>query len=212
MRHSRRPRNEVARLKRSIRRLAHDRRVLREDLGALLDLVPMVNLAEGIPDAAVKLVLRGQFLPHIAQLLTTTLLAFKGTNLVEWDVTDPHGRGAFLLTIQRNDGMSAMQLKRQVQGGALMGISHVLHEEVLFDRGAITSRDWRTYPILTMAEAPHVEVVLINNPDARVYLGASEAANTLPPPAIAAAVFDAIGRPPRTLPLKPAYIQQLLRA
>ena len=108
--------------------------------------------------------------------------------------------------------INPLQLKRQVQGGALMGVSHALHEEVLFDQSAITNRDWRTYPILTMAEAPYVEVVLVNDSEARNFLGASEAANALPPPAIAAAVSDATGRPPRRLPLKPTYVQELLRS
>ena len=107
--------------------------------------------------------------------------------------------------------INPLQLKRQVEGGALMGISHVLHEEVIFDQSAITNRDWLTYPILTMAEAPYVEVVLVKDPEARNFLGASEAANALPAPAIAAAVLDATGRPPRRLPLKPAYVQELLR-
>src|SRR5207302_481978 len=103
-------------------------------------------------------------------------------------------------------------LKRQVQGGALMGISHALHEEVTFDRGAVTNRDWRTYPILTMAEAPDVTVVLINNTESGRYEGASEAANALPPAAIAGAILDVTGRTPRRLPLKAASIQALLKA
>jgi CO/xanthine dehydrogenase Mo-binding subunit len=108
--------------------------------------------------------------------------------------------------------INPLQLKRQVQGGALMGISHVLHEEVTFDRSGITNRDWRTYPILTMGEAPYVDAVIVTNPTATVCEGASEAANTLPPPAIVAAVFDAIGRPVRRLPLTPAFVKGLLSA
>ena len=107
--------------------------------------------------------------------------------------------------------INPMQLKRQVQGGALMGVSHALHEEVTFDVGGITSRDWRTYPILTMAESPDVEVVIVEDPEARTCEGASEAPNALPPAAIVAAVFDAIGTPPRRLPLKPAYVLELMK-
>ncbi len=46
------------------------------------------------------------------------------------------------------------QLKRQVEGGAIMGISHALLEESTFDESGVTSRDWRTYPILKMADIP----------------------------------------------------------
>ena len=95
--------------------------------------------------------------------------------------------------------------------GAVMGISHALHEEVTFDRSTIKNTDWRSYPIATMAETPDVQVVLLNHPETGSYQGASEAANALPAPAIAAAVLDATGKPARRLPLKPAYVLQLLK-
>ena len=47
--------------------------------------------------------------------------------------------------------VNPMQLKRQVEGGAVMGISHALFEEVTFDESGITTDDWSTYPIPTMA-------------------------------------------------------------
>ena len=108
--------------------------------------------------------------------------------------------------------INPLQLKRQVEAGALMGVSHALYEEVTFDRSTIKNIDWRTYPIATMADVPEIHVQVINNPEGGGYLGASEAANALPPPAIAGAIFDAIGKPPRRLPLKPTYVQQLLSA
>ena len=77
---------------------------------------------------------------------------------------------------------------------------------------AITSRDWRSYPILTMADVPEVKVVILNRPDVGDYGGGSEAANGLAAPAIAAAIFDATGRVPRRLPLKPATVLALLKA
>ena len=108
--------------------------------------------------------------------------------------------------------INPLQLKRQVEGGAVMGISHALHEETTFDESGITSRDWRTYPILTMAEVPEIKVVILNNPDVGTYGGGSEAANALAAPAIAAAVFDATGKVMRRLPLKPEYVQAMLKA
>lgn len=104
------------------------------------------------------------------------------------------------------------QLKRQVEGGAIMGISHALHEELTFDESGVTSRDWRTYPILTMAEIPEVKVVFLNRPEVGGYAQGSETANALAAPAIAAALFDATGKMARRLPLKPAYVQTLLKA
>jgi CO/xanthine dehydrogenase Mo-binding subunit len=108
--------------------------------------------------------------------------------------------------------VNPMQLKRQVEGGTVMGVSIALLEELQFDESGITSRDWRTYPILKMSELPEIKVVLLNRPEVGTYGGGSEAANALAAPAIAAALFDATGKVVRRLPLKPEYVQSVLRA
>jgi nicotinate dehydrogenase subunit B len=108
--------------------------------------------------------------------------------------------------------VNPMQLKRQVEGGAVMGISLALLEEVRFDESGISSRDWRTYPILKMADIPEIKVEILNRPEVGTYGGGSEAANALAAPAIAAALFDATGKIARRLPLKPEYVQTLLKA
>ena len=108
--------------------------------------------------------------------------------------------------------VNPLQLKRQVEGGILMGVSEALHEEVAFDESSVTARDWVGYPILKMADMPQVKVVLVHRPEVGSYGGGSEAANALASPAIAAAIFDATGKPARRLPLRPAYIKQLLSA
>jgi nicotinate dehydrogenase subunit B len=108
--------------------------------------------------------------------------------------------------------INPMQLKRQVEGGAVMGTSIALLEEVMFDESGVTARDWRTYPILKMADIPEIKVVIVNRPDVGTYGGGSEAANALAAPAIAAALFDATGKIARRLPLKPEYVQTLLKA
>ncbi|HUE65441.1 MAG TPA: molybdopterin cofactor-binding domain-containing protein [Rhizomicrobium sp.] len=108
--------------------------------------------------------------------------------------------------------VNPLQLKRQVEGGTMMGVSEALYEEVAFDESAVTTQDWRSYPILKMGDIPEVKVVLVNRPEVGSYGQGSEGANALAAPAIAAAVFDATGKPARRLPLKPAYVMSLLRA
>jgi len=108
--------------------------------------------------------------------------------------------------------VNPMQLKRQVEGGAVMGVSHALFEEVTFDGSGITASDWISYPIPTMADLPEIKVVILNNPQVGTYGGGSEAANALAAPAIAAALHDATGKIIRRLPLKPAYVQAALKA
>ena len=104
------------------------------------------------------------------------------------------------------------QLERQVQGGATMGISIALLEEVMIDESGVTQDDWISYPILTMADLPEIKVELIHNPQVGVYGGGSEAANALAAPAIAAAFHDATGKIIRRLPMKPAYVLTALKA
>src|SRR5207302_1429971 len=60
--------------------------------------------------------------------------------------------------------INPMQLKRQVEGGTVMGISMTLHEELRFDESGVVVNDWRSYPIATMADLPEINVVLLHNP------------------------------------------------
>jgi nicotinate dehydrogenase subunit B len=108
--------------------------------------------------------------------------------------------------------INPLQLKRQVEGGAVMGISMTLLEELRFDESGVTTSDWRSYPIATMADLPEINVVLINRPEVGKYGQGSEAANALAASAIAGALLDATGKVARRLPLKPSYVQALLRA
>ena len=108
--------------------------------------------------------------------------------------------------------INPMQLKRTIEGGAVMGVSHALFEELAFDESGVTADDWLSYPIPTMADIPEIKVVLLHNPKVGAYGGGSEAANALAPPAIAAALHDATGKMLRRLPLKAAYVQILLKA
>jgi nicotinate dehydrogenase subunit B len=133
----------------------------------------------------------------------------------EIDVTPETGAIAvkkYTIAVDPGIVVNPMQLKRQVEGGAVMGISHALFEEAVFDESGITSRDWITYPILKMADVPEIKVVLLNRPEVGRYGGGSEAANALAAPAIAAALLDATGKTVRRLPLKPSYVQALLKA
>jgi len=108
--------------------------------------------------------------------------------------------------------INPLQLKRQVEGGTVMGVSMTLLEELRFDESGIVSSDWRSYPIANMADLPEINVVLINRPEVGKYGQGSEAANALGASAIAGAFLDATGKAPRRLPLKPDYVQTLLRA
>jgi len=99
-------------------------------------------------------------------------------------------------------------VKNQLEGGILQAVSLTLKERVAFDRREITSRDWSGYPILTFADVPSVEVVLMDRSDPS--LGAGE--GSLPPTsaALANAFAHATGRRLRELPMTPGRVKASL--
>jgi nicotinate dehydrogenase subunit B len=100
-------------------------------------------------------------------------------------------------------------LKNQIEGNVIQSISRTLKEEILFDRSAVTSLHWATYPILTFAEVPDVVIELINRPTEPPW-GAGEPASAVVPSAIANAVFDAVGVRLRSVPFTPAKVRAAL--
>jgi nicotinate dehydrogenase subunit B len=100
-------------------------------------------------------------------------------------------------------------LINQIEGGIIQSASWTLHEQVRFDRNGITSRDWASYPIMTMPDVPKVENVLLNRPNDRP-LGAGEASQGPTVAAIANAFAAATGRRLRELPFDPARVKAAL--
>lgn len=97
-------------------------------------------------------------------------------------------------------------LSNQLEGGFLQAASLTLCEEVAFDAGGITSRDWDTYPILRFSGAPTLETVLLNRPELP-FLGSGEATIGPTPAAIANAIFHATGMRLRRLPFTPERVR-----
>jgi CO/xanthine dehydrogenase Mo-binding subunit len=100
-------------------------------------------------------------------------------------------------------------LINQLEGGAIQATSWTLKESVQFDPRGIVSRDWATYPILSMSEVPTVRVQLLQRPD-QPALGAGEAACGPMAAAIANAFTQATGVRARELPMTPQRVRALL--
>jgi len=73
----------------------------------------------------------------------------------------------------------------------------------------VTSVDWVTYPIMSMTEAPKVEIALIDRPGTPSW-GAGEPTACAIPAAIANAVFDATGVRLRSVPFTPDKVKAAL--
>src|SRR4051812_27403295 len=99
----------------------------------------------------------------------------------------------------------------QVQGGVLQTVSRTLKESVRWTGDRVTSVDWATYPIMTMTEAPKVEIALIDRPGTTAW-GAGEPMACAIPAAIGNAVFDATGIRLRSVPFTPDKVKAALGA
>jgi nicotinate dehydrogenase subunit B len=101
-------------------------------------------------------------------------------------------------------------LVKCIEGNIVQGVSRTLWEEVTFDRNAVTSVDWLTYPILDITETPgEVDIVLINHPEI-ASSGAGEPSIRPVAAAIANAIFDATGVRIRRVPFSPDHVKQAL--
>jgi len=98
-------------------------------------------------------------------------------------------------------------LRNQIEGGIIQSLSWTLKEKVHFTPAAITTRDWNSYPILSFAEVPLVEVTIINRPDSPA-LGAGEASQGPAAAALANAVADATGTRLRDIPFTADRLQE----
>jgi len=99
------------------------------------------------------------------------------------------------------DGLTA-----QLEGGLIQAASWSLHEQVTYDGGGITSRDWETYPIIRFNNIPKVETILMDRPG-EPFLGAGEATAGPTGGAIINAIYNAVGLRLRRMPFDPDAIR-----
>ena len=102
-------------------------------------------------------------------------------------------------------------IESQVQGGVLMGMSFALFEERILDRhtGHMVNPNLEQYKLAGACETPDIDVVVLENYQANSATdayGIAEPANIATAPAIANALYNAIGVRVRALPITPAAI------
>ena len=88
----------------------------------------------------------------------------------------------------------------QVEGNIVWGVGSTLQEEVIFENGNATARNFDNYPLLRLEQTPIIEVTLL--PSNLPPQGVGEPAIGPVPAAIANAVYNKTGKRLRSLPLK----------
>jgi xanthine dehydrogenase YagR molybdenum-binding subunit len=102
-------------------------------------------------------------------------------------------------------------IESQVQGGVLMGVSYALFENRIIDQntGRMVNPNLEEYKVVGIREAPQIDVTVLENyqgNSATDAYGIAEPANIATAPAIANAVYNAIGIRLRSLPMTPSAV------
>ncbi|MBX3634484.1 MAG: 4-hydroxybenzoyl-CoA reductase subunit alpha [Rubrivivax sp.] len=137
--------------------------------------------------------------------------------VVEVEVDEALGRVRVLQVWVAHDcgrAINPLAVEGQVQGAVWMGLGQALHEQTQYHEGLPLRPNLLDYRMPTIADSPPVAVHLVESLDPLGPFGAKEASEGglhATPPAIAAAVCDALGLRLRQLPLTPERVLEALQ-
>jgi isoquinoline 1-oxidoreductase beta subunit len=92
------------------------------------------------------------------------------------------------------------QVKAQMEGGLIYGLTATLFGEITVDNGRVQQTNFHTYPMLRMAQTPVTEVHILESGEAPGGLG--EPGVPTVAPAVVNAIFAATGKRVRRLPVR----------
>ena len=101
-------------------------------------------------------------------------------------------------------------IRAQVVGGASWGLSLAMYEKATMKDGAIEQTNFDTYTPLRMADVPEIDVAIIANGD-EYPRGVGEPAVTVIAPALANAIYNAVGARVRSLPITPEAVKGAMK-
>ncbi|NCC95395.1 MAG: xanthine dehydrogenase family protein molybdopterin-binding subunit, partial [Synergistales bacterium] len=116
----------------------------------------------------------------------------------------------FVSAVDCGKALNPKMTEGQVEGGVLNGIGFALREQYLFDsKGRMTNPDFGNYKVFGSLDVPEVKTILVDAYEETGPFGAksvSEVCINGPAPAIANALFDALGVRVFDLPLTPEKV------
>lgn len=105
------------------------------------------------------------------------------------------------LTIAMDMGIAVnpMNIKAQIEGSALWGASQILSEKLTLKNGAFEQSNYHEYVPIRLEQVPKIDVEIVES--GRHPSGVGEPASTVVAPAVANAIFNAVGVRVRTMPI-----------
>jgi isoquinoline 1-oxidoreductase subunit beta len=105
-----------------------------------------------------------------------------------------------VLALNCGNAVNPSQIEAQVQGSVAFGLTATLYGEMPIENGRMTQLNFDRYEIMRLAEMPKVETVIVPTYD--FWGGVGEPTIAVVAPAVLNAIFQATGKPVRSLPLK----------
>ena len=110
--------------------------------------------------------------------------------------------------------LNPLTVKGQIEGSVYMGLGQALQEEMVWNNGRLMNPTLLEYRIPSTLETPEIESIIVESNDPEGPFGAKEAgegslAATIP--AIANAIYDAVGVRINSLPITPEKVLAALR-
>jgi len=140
-----------------------------------------------------------------------------GTHGVEVEVDKETGKVKIVKYVAAHDvgrAINPMLLEGQIYGAAAMGTGYALTEQLILEKGEVMNANFRDYKILTAKDKIPVEPVIVETFDPDGPYGAKgigEPGCVPSAPAIANAIYDAIGVRIKDLPITPEKILAALK-
>ncbi len=105
--------------------------------------------------------------------------------------------------------INPMMVEAQIEGGIHMGLGYALSEQLLVELGRVVNDSFREYGILTALDMPSIETTIVETLDPEGPFGAKgvgEMGVVPVAPAVANAIYDAVGVRITTLPIDPETV------
>jgi CO/xanthine dehydrogenase Mo-binding subunit len=140
-----------------------------------------------------------------------------GVQVAEVKVDRETGKVDILKVLSVHDSgtiINPMLAEGQVEGGVGQGVGYALFEEITRKNGKVMNDNFANYRMPTIGDVPPISTTFIEVPDPYGPFGAKglgEITQVPTAPAIANAIYDAVGVRVKELPITPEKVLQALK-